>query len=205
MKAIRSFHRRRICEPSDRCDLASLQACSEIQYGVSSQPSQCCWDIGLKLLANFNSVVFDFVLRQKIQGQNIKLVHRRTAPVVPPAAMPHVWTQIRRRNCPRSRPRTQLHGARSGSLRARQGMSMPMATLQPFIWDEERRLHLRAKLDALYFILSASSIPPNGAPGRIRTSDPQIRSLVLYPAELRARGRLRHRGWRWGTQPPLPG
>src|SRR5690606_25369349 len=27
----------------------------------------------------------------------------------------------------------------------------------------------------------------NGAPERIRTSDPQIRSLVLYPAELRAR------------------
>ena len=29
----------------------------------------------------------------------------------------------------------------------------------------------------------------NGAPERIRTSDPQIRSLVLYPAELRALGR----------------
>ena len=27
----------------------------------------------------------------------------------------------------------------------------------------------------------------SGAPARIRTSDPQIRSLVLYPAELRAR------------------
>ncbi|VXC77305.1 hypothetical protein SPHINGOAX6_40429 [Sphingomonas sp. AX6] len=26
-----------------------------------------------------------------------------------------------------------------------------------------------------------------GAPGTIRTSDPQIRSLMLYPAELRAR------------------
>src|SRR5690606_19149314 len=26
----------------------------------------------------------------------------------------------------------------------------------------------------------------HGAPGRIRTSDPQVRSLVLYPAELRA-------------------
>jgi hypothetical protein len=24
----------------------------------------------------------------------------------------------------------------------------------------------------------------NGAPGKIRTPDPQIRSLVLYPAEL---------------------
>ena len=28
-----------------------------------------------------------------------------------------------------------------------------------------------------------------GAPGRIRTSDPQVRSLVLYPAELRALSR----------------
>ena len=27
-----------------------------------------------------------------------------------------------------------------------------------------------------------------GAPGEIRTPDPQIRSLVLYPAELRVRG-----------------
>src|SRR5689334_15812808 len=31
----------------------------------------------------------------------------------------------------------------------------------------------------------------NGAPGTIRTSDPQIRSLMLYPAELRARFRGR--------------
>ena len=30
----------------------------------------------------------------------------------------------------------------------------------------------------------------NGAPGRIRTSDHQVRSLVLYPAELRARTNL---------------
>lgn len=29
----------------------------------------------------------------------------------------------------------------------------------------------------------------DGAPGRIRTHDPQIRSLVLYPVELRAHGR----------------
>lgn len=29
----------------------------------------------------------------------------------------------------------------------------------------------------------------NGAPGKIRTPDPQIRSLVLYPAELPVRGR----------------
>src|SRR6476469_9846548 len=45
----------------------------------------------------------------------------------------------------------------------------------------------------------------NGAPGRIRTSGPQIRSLVLYPAELRARGKGRHRGWAMGAQPRLRG
>ncbi len=37
-------------------------------------------------------------------------------------------------------------------------MSLPLdwsfgLALPPFIWDEERRLKLRAKLDALYFIL----------------------------------------------------
>ena len=31
-----------------------------------------------------------------------------------------------------------------------------------------------------------------GAPEEIRTPDPQIRSLVVYPAELRARGRDGH-------------
>ena len=34
----------------------------------------------------------------------------------------------------------------------------------------------------------------HGAPEEIRTPDPQIRSLVLYPAELRARFSLTFRG-----------
>ena len=34
---------------------------------------------------------------------------------------------------------------------------------------------------------SGRCLKENGAPGTIRTSDPQIRSLMLYPAELRAR------------------
>ena len=46
---------------------------------------------------------------------------------------------------------------------------------KPIFW-EATDLEYRAK----YLIL-------NGAPEEIRTPDPQIRSLVLYPAELRAR------------------
>src|SRR5581483_9610749 len=37
------------------------------------------------------------------------------------------------------------------------------------------------------FVSSLRSLTKTGAPEEIRTPDPQIRSLVLYPAELRAR------------------
>jgi hypothetical protein len=36
----------------------------------------------------------------------------------------------------------------------------------PFVWDEERRLHLRAKLDALYFILYGIFDPADPAQSR---------------------------------------
>ena len=35
----------------------------------------------------------------------------------------------------------------------------------------------------------ARNVSENGAPEEIRTPDPQIRSLMLYPTELRARDR----------------
>jgi hypothetical protein len=38
--------------------------------------------------------------------------------------------------------------------------------LPPFLWNEERRLHLRAKLDALYFILYGVYDPADPATGR---------------------------------------
>ena len=37
-------------------------------------------------------------------------------------------------------------------------------------------------------IVSPTKKEGDGAPGRIRTSDPLVRSQMLYPAELRARG-----------------
>ena len=39
-------------------------------------------------------------------------------------------------------------------------------TLPPFIWDDDRRLHLRAKLDALYFILYGVFDPVDDARSR---------------------------------------
>src|SRR5882672_2049330 len=47
-------------------------------------------------------------------------------------------------------------------------------------------------------VLACPVLYRSGAPEEIRTPDPQIRSLVLYPAELRARFSLRHLGLRPG-------
>src|SRR3546814_4450173 len=44
----------------------------------------------------------------------------------------------------------------------------------------------------------------SGAPGAIRTPDPQIRSLVLYPAELRVRGAVPLRTVVGGRNPLFP-
>jgi hypothetical protein len=45
--------------------------------------------------------------------------------------------------------------------------------------------HLKGKAVTKTAILLGVHKKGNGAPGAIRTPDPQIRSLVLYPAELR--------------------
>ena len=46
--------------------------------------------------------------------------------------------------------------------------------------------HLKGKAVTQTAFLLGVHKRKNGAPGAIRTPDPQIRSLVLYPAELRA-------------------
>ncbi len=107
------------------------------------------------LTANLNSIPFDFVARQKIQGQTLNLFILEQLPVVPRTAY------------------TQMFGVKSAADIVRQAVLelsytshnlAPFARdmgfvdakgeiLPPFAWDEARRLNLRAKLDALYFIL----------------------------------------------------
>ena len=56
-------------------------------------------------------------------------------------------------------------------------------------WSQERQIEA-GKLSPQPFNM-LKTLKKSGAPGTIRTSDPQIRSLMLYPAELRARLALR--------------
>ena len=108
------------------------------------------------LAANFNATVFDFATRQKLQGQTLNLFILEQLPVVPPDRYYTIHYG----------PKTAAEIVRDAVLELtytacdmapfaadlghvdKTGKVMP-----PFRWDEERRLHLRAKLDALYFHL----------------------------------------------------
>ena len=108
------------------------------------------------LLANFNALLFDYVARQKIQGQHLNWFIVEQLPVVPP-----------------ERYRAVNFGAKTAEEIIREAVleltytahdMAPFAremghlddqgeVLPPFRWDPLRRLNLRAKLDALYFHL----------------------------------------------------
>lgn len=108
------------------------------------------------LCANLNSTVFDFVVRQKVQGQTLNLFIVEQFPVIPPEAL------IARRfgsktaaDIVRAAVLELTYTAHDIASFARDmgyvdGKSCPKP---PFPWDESRRLHLRAKLDAVYFHL----------------------------------------------------
>ena len=108
------------------------------------------------LLANFNAVPFDYVARQKIQGQHLNWFIVEQLPVVPPERYGAVSFG----------PQTAEEIVREAVLELTYTAHdmVPFArdighvdeggeVQTPFRWDAERRLNLRAKLDALYFHL----------------------------------------------------
>ncbi|WP_340148362.1 hypothetical protein [uncultured Sneathiella sp.] len=108
------------------------------------------------LCANMNAVPFDFATRQKVQGQTLNLFIVEQLPVIPPA-----------------RFETARFGLKTAAQIVREAVleltytahdMAPLAkdmgyvdeageVLPPFAWNEERRLTLRAKLDAVFFHL----------------------------------------------------
>lgn len=101
------------------------------------------------LLANLNSFTFDFVARQKVQGQHLNFYIVEQLPFVP-------WDDFKAK----VGRKTAEMIIRDHVLRLTYVSDdmKPFARSQghsglPFAWDEEERLHLRARLDALFFML----------------------------------------------------
>ena len=142
------------------------------------------------LAANLNATILDFVARQKVHGQTLNLFIVEQLPVVPPESYEVVQFG----------PKTAAELVREAVLeltytahdlapfaRDLGYVDETGAVRPPFRWDEERRLRLRAKLDAVYFHLYGvtdrddiryvySTFPllerrQTAAPGRYRSRD----------------------------------
>ena len=101
------------------------------------------------ILANLNSIVFDFVVRQKLYGTSLTLHVLEQLPVVPPG-----------------RFNTRIGSTTVAAITMAAVLELTYTAWDltafardlgyrgpPFAWNPQRRLHLRARLDALFFLL----------------------------------------------------
>ena len=99
--------------------------------------------------ANLSAFVFDFVTRQKVQGQNLNWFIVEQLPVIAPADYDRSFGATTARDLVRDLVLRLTYTAHDMAPFARDlGYDG-----EPFIWDEEERRHFRARLDALYFHL----------------------------------------------------
>ncbi len=109
----------------------------------SYQENACHW------LACLNSFAFDFVARQKVQGQHLNWFVVEQLPVLAPNAYHRRFGDHTAADLVQDHVLRLTYTAHDMAPFARDlGHHGP-----PFPWDQEQRRHLRARLDALYFHL----------------------------------------------------
>ena len=97
------------------------------------------------LVANFNSYCFDYVTRHKMPGTNLSWYIVEQLPVIAPDAYDQKFGHTTARDLALRLTYTAHDMAPFARDLGYDGA--------PFVWDEEERRHLRARLDALYFHL----------------------------------------------------
>lgn len=120
------------------------------------------------LLANLNCVVLDYLARQKVHGNHLAWYLVEQLPFVRPAEYARVFGPKTAAEIVREAVLELTYTAHDLAPFARDmgHVDAKGKALPPFQWDEARRLNLRAKLDALYFILYGVFDPANAAQSR---------------------------------------
>ena len=108
------------------------------------------------LLSNFNAILFDYVARQKIQGQHLNWFIVEQLPVVPPERYEAVPFGLKTAaEIVRDAVLELTYTTYDMAAFARDMGYVDEAdeVKPPFTWNEERRLILRSRLDAVFFHL----------------------------------------------------
>ena len=101
------------------------------------------------LMANLNALCLDFVARQKVQGTHLNWYIAEQLPVIAPEDYDRQFGNTTALDLVRDHVLRLTYTADDMVPFARDlGCDGP-----PFIWDDEERRHLRARLDAIYFHL----------------------------------------------------
>ena len=101
------------------------------------------------MLANLNALALDFIARQKVHATTLNLFILEQLPVVP---LDNFGRRIGTRTAEEIVRDHVLRLTYTAADMAPFARDMDHAG-PPFAWDEEERLHLRARLDALFFLL----------------------------------------------------
>lgn len=120
------------------------------------------------LIANLNSIILDYIARNKIQSRNLNKYIIEQLPVVPPSAYSRMFGNKSAAEIIRAAVLELTYTAHDICAFAidlgyvnEEGEPLP-----PFRWDDDRRLYLRAKIDAIYFILYGVFDPAHSAQSR---------------------------------------
>ena len=126
------------------------------------------------LLANLDSIVFDFVARQKVGGTHLKFFTMRQLPIIPPNRytktdieyiVPRVlelvytaydlkpfaediWKELDEKNRETLMQRWEKNHQQKPPENCK--IESENCELSPYLWDEQRRAKIRAELDAKY-------------------------------------------------------
>jgi hypothetical protein len=120
------------------------------------------------LLANLNCFILDYLARQKVHGNHLAWYLLEQLPVVPPDMYGRTFGPKTAAEIVREAVLELTYTAHDIAPFARDMgyVDAEGEVLPPFAWDEARRLNLRAKLDALYFILYRVFDPADPAHSR---------------------------------------
>ena len=107
------------------------------------------------LLANLNAFAFDFVLRQKLQGQTINLFILEQLPVIAPIVFEQSIGDMKTADFIRAEVLALSYTAHDLAAFARDlgYVEADGSVKPPFVWSRDDRVHRMARLDALFFHL----------------------------------------------------